>query len=157
MKAVITCAGYASRLWPLTKETPKPLLEVKGRPIIEHIIDKVSEIPDVDSIFVITNEKFYSNFEKWLEGKTLKVPVKILNDGTTSNYGFGWFLQPEHNTVAHGGEMPGFSTFIWRFIDDQLTVVLLSNLETAETGRIAFGVARLYVPALHSPEVKKQL
>ena len=85
MKAVITCAGYASRLWPLTKEIPKPLLEVKGRPIIEHIIDKVSEIPEVDSIYVITNEKFYNNFEKWLEGKTLKVPVKILNDGTTSN------------------------------------------------------------------------
>ena len=58
MKAVVTCAGYASRLWPLTKEIPKPLLEVKGRPIIEHIIDKVSEIPEVDSIYVITNEKF---------------------------------------------------------------------------------------------------
>jgi CubicO group peptidase (beta-lactamase class C family) len=85
-------------------------------------------------------------------------PVR-LNDGTTFNYGFGWFLRPipGHRTVGHGGQLPGFSTFIWRFIDDQLTVIVLSNCETAETARIALGVAGLYVPALLSPEVKKQL
>ncbi|MBS3132539.1 nucleotidyltransferase family protein [Candidatus Woesearchaeota archaeon] len=85
MKAVLTCAGYASRLWPLTKETPKPLLEVNGRPIVEHIIDKVVEIPEVDGIYIVTNDKFYKNFEKWLQGKSFKVPVEILNDGTASN------------------------------------------------------------------------
>ncbi|MAG15571.1 nucleoside-diphosphate-sugar pyrophosphorylase [Candidatus Woesearchaeota archaeon] len=85
MKAVITCAGYASRLWPLTKDTPKPLLEVKGRPIIEHIIDKITEISEVDGIYVVTNEKFSNNFENWLQGKSFKVPIKILNDSTTSN------------------------------------------------------------------------
>ena len=85
-------------------------------------------------------------------------PVR-LNDGTTYNYGFGWYLRPVpgHRTVAHGGGLPGFSTFIRRFIDDKLTVILLSNCETADTGRIALGVAGLYVPALVSPEVKKQL
>jgi len=85
MKAVITCAGYASRLWPLTKDTPKPLLEVKNRPIVAHIIEKVVEIPEVDVIYIVTNEKFYSNFEQWLKGKSFKVPVKVLNDSTTSN------------------------------------------------------------------------
>src|SRR5437867_3259624 len=89
-------------------------------------------------------------------------PVR-LNDGTTYkykyNYGFGWYLRPVpgHRTVAHGGGLPGFSTFIWRFIDDKLTVILLSNCETADTGRIALGVAGFYVPALLSPEIKKQL
>jgi CubicO group peptidase (beta-lactamase class C family) len=82
-----------------------------------------------------------------------------LNDGTTFKYGFGWFLRPVpgHRTVAHGGGLPVFSTFIWRFIDDGLTVIVLSNCETADTGRIALGVAGLYVPALLSPEIKKQL
>jgi D-alanyl-D-alanine carboxypeptidase len=82
-----------------------------------------------------------------------------LNDGTTYNYGFGWYLRPvpSHRTVAHGGGLPGFSTFIWRFIDDKLTVIVLSNCETADTGRIGLAVAGLYVPALLSPEVKKQL
>ena len=82
-----------------------------------------------------------------------------LKVGTISKYGFGWFLRPVpgHKTVAHGGALPGFSTFIWRFIDDKLTVIVLSNCETADTGRIALGVAGLYIPALLSPEVKKQL
>src|SRR6185503_2990132 len=73
-------------------------------------------------------------------------PVR-LNDGTTYNYGFGWYLRPVpgHRTVAHGGGLPGFSTLIWRFIDDKLTVVVLSNCETADTRRIALGVAGFYV------------
>jgi CubicO group peptidase (beta-lactamase class C family) len=79
-------------------------------------------------------------------------PVR-LNDGTTSNYGFGWFLRPvkNHKAVGHGGDMPGFTSFIWRFIDDRLTVVVLANCEPAQTARIALGVAGLYVPALLSP------
>ncbi len=85
MKAVITCAGYASRLWPLTRETPKPLLEVKGKPIVEHIIGRIGEIPDVDCICIVTNSKFYAGFSRWLEGKSFGVPVKILDDGTLSN------------------------------------------------------------------------
>jgi CubicO group peptidase (beta-lactamase class C family) len=85
-------------------------------------------------------------------------PVR-LGDGTTSNYAFGWYLRPinKHRAVGHGGDMPGFASFIWRFIDDRLTVIVLSNCETAETARIGLGVAGLYVPALLSPEVSKQL
>ncbi len=85
MKAIITCAGYASRLWPLTKETPKPLLKVKEKPIVEHIIGKVLEIPDVDGIYIVTNSKFCGNFANWLGEKSFGVPVKIVNDGTESN------------------------------------------------------------------------
>ncbi len=87
MKAIITAAGYASRLWPLTKDIPKPLLEVKDKPIVEHIVLKAAEIPDVDEIFIITNAKFYSLFDEWLqEAKTrISLPVQLINDGTTSN------------------------------------------------------------------------
>ncbi len=85
MKAIITCAGYASRLWPLTKDTPKPLLDVKDRPIVEHIIDKVLELPSVDAVYIITNDKFYPHFVAWLKGKHFRTPVMVLNDGTTNN------------------------------------------------------------------------
>ncbi|MBI2580252.1 nucleotidyltransferase family protein [Candidatus Woesearchaeota archaeon] len=89
MKAIITAAGYASRLWPLTRDIPKPLLEVKGKPIVEHILSKISEIPDVDEVFIVANSKFYPLFEDWLnEAKAtaaVSVPVKLMNDGTTSN------------------------------------------------------------------------
>lgn len=87
MKAIITAAGYASRLWPLTKDIPKPLLEVKGRPIVEHIVARIAEIPDVDEIFIVTNAKFLPRFEEWLvEARTrFQLPVKLVNDGTVSN------------------------------------------------------------------------
>ena len=85
MKAIITCAGYASRLWPLTKETPKPLIHVKDVPITTHIVHKIMEIQEVDEIFVITNQKFYESFERWLDDSSFDLPVKIINDGTLSN------------------------------------------------------------------------
>ncbi|MCK9432112.1 MAG: nucleotidyltransferase family protein [Candidatus Omnitrophica bacterium] len=85
MKALILAAGYATRLYPLTKKYPKPLLEVKGRPIINYLIEKINRIRAVDEIFVVTNNKFIGEFRKW--SKTVKSPKKItlVNDLTRSN------------------------------------------------------------------------
>ncbi|TAL55424.1 MAG: nucleotidyltransferase family protein [Nanoarchaeota archaeon] len=85
MKVIIPAAGYATRLWPLTKETPKPLLPVKNKPIIEHIIDNVLEIKEVDHIYVVTNAKFYAVFKEWADSISFRVPLTLCNDGTTSN------------------------------------------------------------------------
>lgn len=85
MKAVILCAGYATRLYPLTKDKPKPLLEVKGKPIIEHIINKLEDLNELDKIFVITNNKFFRHFRKWLKHFNSSKKIKIINDGTKSN------------------------------------------------------------------------
>ncbi|MBI2144043.1 nucleotidyltransferase family protein [Candidatus Woesearchaeota archaeon] len=88
MKAIITAAGYASRLWPLTKDIPKPLIEVKGKPIVEHILNRIAEVPDVDEVFIVTNAKFLPLFENWLQAARPglpSVPVKLVSDGTTSN------------------------------------------------------------------------
>ncbi|OGM01998.1 hypothetical protein A3K72_01295 [Candidatus Woesearchaeota archaeon RBG_13_36_6] len=85
MKVIIPAAGYATRLYPLTMNKPKHLLDVKGKPIIEHIIKKIEELNAVDEIFIITNEKFYSNFKGWSKKFSSKVTIKIFNDGTTSN------------------------------------------------------------------------
>ena len=57
MKCIILCAGYATRLYPITLDQPKPLLPIAGRPIIEHIIAKVEKVDSVDEIFVVTNVK----------------------------------------------------------------------------------------------------
>ena len=85
MKALILAAGYATRLYPLTKKYPKPLLEVKGRPIINYIIDKLGLISDINEIYVVTNSKFMPDFRKW--AKTVKSSKKIVlvNDLTKSN------------------------------------------------------------------------
>lgn len=85
MKALILAAGYATRLYPLTENTPKPLLMIGPKPMVEHIIDRLKEIPEIDELFVVTNAKFYSTFVEWANNFEAPFPVKIINDGTTSN------------------------------------------------------------------------
>jgi len=66
MKAIILAGGYAKRLWPLTKNKPKQLLSVGGRPMIEYIIEKLEAQEEIDKIIISTNEKFGKNFKEWL-------------------------------------------------------------------------------------------
>ncbi|MDO8481302.1 MAG: nucleotidyltransferase family protein [Nanoarchaeota archaeon] len=83
MKAILLCAGYATRLYPLTEKTPKPLLPVGGKPILEHILEKVFKIPGVTEAVIVTNSKFFPHFQEWKKGKPWR--LTILNDGTHSN------------------------------------------------------------------------
>jgi glucose-1-phosphate thymidylyltransferase len=85
MKCIILAAGYATRLYPLTINKPKPLLEVSGISILDRIIKKVEKVSIVDDIIIITNDKFYTHFLAWK--KTYQGPktVTVLNDHTTSN------------------------------------------------------------------------
>ncbi len=84
MKALILAAGYATRLYPLTKKYPKPLLKVKNRPIIDYILDKLSLIDSIDEVYIVTNSKFITHFKSWT--KTAKFPKKItLVDDLTKN------------------------------------------------------------------------
>jgi glucose-1-phosphate thymidylyltransferase len=89
MKCLLLGAGYATRLYPLTKNQPKPLLPVAGKPMMEWILDKVLAIREIDSITIISNHRFAENYRIWqrdLESRRpMKVPLTILDDGTTSN------------------------------------------------------------------------
>lgn len=85
MKAIILCAGYATRLYPLTKNKPKPLLPVGDKPIIDHILLKIEEMKEVDEVFVVTNSKFYSHFINWSSKKKTSQKLTIVDDGTSSN------------------------------------------------------------------------
>jgi len=85
IKALILAAGYATRLWPLTKNKPKPLLEVKGKTIMDHIVKHFTEIKGISEIYVVTNEKFARDFEDWANSFKFPIPIKIINDMTTSN------------------------------------------------------------------------
>lgn len=85
MYAIILAAGYATRLYPLTENTPKPLLNVAGKPVIEHIIEKLEEIGQIKKIYVVTNDKFERHFEEWLSGYDSENSIEIINDGTKSN------------------------------------------------------------------------
>ncbi len=85
MKAILLAAGYATRLYPLTENQPKPLLEVQGKPIVAHLLDKIKDMTSVDHIYIITNDKFHKHFEDWKANFTYETPITIVNDQTTSN------------------------------------------------------------------------
>ena len=82
MKAVILAAGYATRLYPLTKNMPKALLEIGGRPIIDYIVDEINGVPGVSDIYAVTNHKFADAFFGWAKSVKSAVPVKVIDDGT---------------------------------------------------------------------------
>jgi glucose-1-phosphate thymidylyltransferase len=85
MKALILAAGYATRLYPLTKKYPKPLLTVGGRTIIDHIIDKLALASGIDEIYVVTNSKFISDFRRWRKGVKSPKKITLVNDLTKDN------------------------------------------------------------------------
>jgi glucose-1-phosphate thymidylyltransferase len=84
VKAIILAAGYATRLYPLTLDTPKALLEVGCKPILDHILENVEGIKAIDEIFIVTNSKFYDQFQQWNKESKHKLPVTIYDDGTTN-------------------------------------------------------------------------
>jgi glucose-1-phosphate thymidylyltransferase len=88
MNALILAAGYATRLYPLTLDKAKPLLVVGGKPIIEWVVDNLVGVSDLETIYVVTNDKFATDFEAWSERYQKQHPefkFKIINDGSTSD------------------------------------------------------------------------
>lgn len=85
MKALMMAAGYGTRLYPITRNTPKPLLEVGDQPMIDHIVRKVEQVDRVDELLVVTNDKFYGRFQEWRNNRDFPWPVTVLNDGSTED------------------------------------------------------------------------
>lgn len=83
MKCLILAAGYATRLYPLTENFPKPLLCVGDKTILDWLIDDIDGAGLVDEYVVISNHKFAQHFQEWAENKTQKITV--VDDGTSTN------------------------------------------------------------------------
>ena len=83
MKCLILAAGYATRLYPLTENFPKPLLTVGEKTILDWLIDDIDGAGLVDEYVVISNHKFAHHFEDWAKNKAQKITV--VDDGTSSN------------------------------------------------------------------------
>ncbi|MBL0712606.1 MAG: nucleotidyltransferase family protein [Desulfosarcina sp.] len=90
MIAVLLCAGYATRLYPLTRDVPKPLLPVAGRPVLDYLMDPLASLEGLREIHLVTNERFYGHFETWHEGWFERLKAKDIrlirhNDGSTAD------------------------------------------------------------------------
>jgi len=94
MNALILAAGYATRLYPLTLNKAKPLLEVGGKPIIEWLLDNLADVPGLGTVYIVTNAKFASDFQNWANAYQARFgyvkgqsgsDIKIINDGSKSD------------------------------------------------------------------------
>ncbi len=85
MKTIVIAAGYATRLYPLTENTPKPLLEVGGKTILGRMLDDIDQIDDIDEHIIISNHKFVEHFRQWTDQTNYRKPVTVIDDGTETN------------------------------------------------------------------------
>jgi len=85
MKVLILGAGYGTRLYPLTLNKPKALLEVGGKVILERVLGSIFLIKECDGIYIVTNAKFFAVFKDWVNNKNFGNRINVLNDGTSSN------------------------------------------------------------------------
>lgn len=85
MHAVVLAAGYATRLRPLTNRVAKPLLLLAGRPMVDYLVDKIEDVGDVEAVHVVTNSRFAPDFDVWASSRSGRLPVRVHDDGTSSN------------------------------------------------------------------------
>lgn len=156
VKALILAAGYATRLYPLTENLPKPLLQVGDRAIIEHILAKLEALKTITQVYIVTNNKFYSAFATWSKNLKSSFRLKILNDGTLSNedrlgsIGDIHFTLLQENIqddllVIAGDNLFGFSLaeFIDFFKEKKTSVVAFHDLKDKEKVKGKYGVGIL--------------
>jgi len=116
MHALVLAGGFAKRLWPLTKDRPKPLLPVGGKPIIEYVIRKIEAIEDIDKIFISTNDKFDTVFNNWLRGFKSKKEIQLI-------------IEPTHAEKEKLGSIGGIEFFLEKEnVGDCLLIVAGDNL-----------------------------
>jgi glucose-1-phosphate thymidylyltransferase len=114
VKAVVLAAGYATRLYPLTLDRPKALLPVAGRPMLEHLLERLEEVEGLEEIYVVTNSKFAAAFEDWQAASGSG--VRIVDDGTSDEETKLGAIGDLDLTISAGG------------IDDDLIVLAGDNL-----------------------------
>ncbi len=85
MIVIVLAGGYAKRLQSITKDIPKPLLKVAGKPIISYIFDRLNRIEDIQRIIISTNLRFEEQFKEWLRNSNPSKTVEIISDRSRSD------------------------------------------------------------------------
>jgi glucose-1-phosphate thymidylyltransferase len=86
MKVLILAAGYGTRMYSLVKDTPKALLEINNKPLLNYIFDRIGGIKGLNEVVLVTNDKFYNAFDQWSkQQRSFRHPITIINDETKTN------------------------------------------------------------------------
>lgn len=153
MKCLILAAGYATRLYPLTENFPKPLLAVQDRAILDWLIDDMDTLGEIDEYVVISNHKFAHHFDAWAKTKAQKVTV--VDDGTSSNetrlgavkdiqYAIDTLSLDDDMLVIAGDNLLDFSlTKFIRYAKEKQTSCIMRYYEPSEKKLVKCGVVTI--------------
>jgi glucose-1-phosphate thymidylyltransferase len=156
MQCVILAGGFAKRLLPLTENTPKPLLEVGGKAILDHIMDKLEGLKEISTIFLTTNSKFEPHFREWVGSHKSSKDIRlVIEPPMTEEKKFGSVGALENLIkqegldddlmVIAGDNLFKFelSEFIGFFREKKAPAVAFYDMEDIEKVRLKFGVGIL--------------
>ena len=85
MICVVLAAGYATRMYPLTKNYPKPLLPVRGKTILDWLMEDIDQIEEIHGHVIVSNHRYSRHFMEWARHSRLDKPIRVLDDGSMSN------------------------------------------------------------------------
>lgn len=85
MKTIVIAAGYATRLGALTKDFPKPLLQIGSNTILGRMLDDIDRIPQIDEHIIISNGRFANIFQFWADNQKYTKPITVVDDCTFTN------------------------------------------------------------------------
>lgn len=125
LRSLVLAGGYGTRLGQLGRNRSKVLLPVAGRPVVDYLLDRVCEIPELREIVLVTNQRFHRDFVEWASASSRVIPLRVLNDGTSS---------AEDRLGAVGDVLYGIEN---AGIDDDLLVVAGDNLFDFDLRRMA--------------------
>ncbi len=84
MKSIILAAGYGTRMYPLTLNTAKGLLDINGKPVMDYLIENLIQA-EPSEVCIICNDKFYKDYLVWAKKWESKIKIKLINDTSTSD------------------------------------------------------------------------
>lgn len=130
MQVVILAAGYATRLYPLTRTRPKPLLPVAGKPMVDYVLDNLATVAGLERVFLVTNARFAGQFQEWADhfrATKARLDFTIVNDGSTD----------DSNKLGAIGDLN--LVLVRERVDSDVIVVAADNLfDSSLEGFVAF-------------------
>ena len=154
MDAIILAGGFAKRMWPLTKDTPKQLLDLSGRPMLDYVIDSLDDL-DFDRIIVSVNSFFAPQFQEYLSSNSKAKKVELfIEESTNENEKLGALgaLNLLFNKkkikgpvfIAGGDNLSDFdlTKMVDLYEESKLDVIGLFDVENIELAKL-YGIANL--------------
>lgn len=174
MNAVLLCAGFATRMYPLTREFPKPLLPVVGQPVVDYLMEQISGLAGISAVHLVSNGRFYDHFSRWRDAHQQldtygSLTIEIHNNGRLDNedrlgasgdlaLALKMLGSPDKILVSGGDNIYRFELEpLWKgFLEaDEHRIVALPETDMASlrrTGVLEFGSAEQVLRLHEKPE-----